>query len=324
MAYNYERLANFSCGWAPVKMKDGSGFSFVSKLGDLMPYRFCEIEEFVDGFALVGLFDAKDERKYTYVSQDENLCPIRFTDISTFKGNYGKAWIGKEEYTIDRKFNVYQFKNTLLDKIKPTENEDMPDILINNSMTGQVKKLDLIFKLCGPKIEGMIPILMKDGSGFTFIDENFNIMPQRFSAPARFKGGSANVVLTDGSLGTVDKEGNFTLLGDKAPQELKDQKDRVARVNELVDQLEAELGIKHDEFGTPFYKQFCSSQKFADKVLLEYLRLTSEEEKEKFVKKYQATERDLEILDQAIASVLGDIISRREEDPEDDDENDNI
>ena len=320
MANTYKKLGKFSCDWAPVEMLDGSGITFVSRLGDLMPFRFEGVNGFEDGMAAVKLKSPQGELRYTYLSQDENLCPVAFELVSYFKGEFGYGYIGKEEYIVDRKFNVYQFKNTLIDKIQLPKNPNKADIVINNKTTGQVKKFDFIFEICGPASEGMLPIMMRDGSGFTFIDQNHNIMQQRFVAPAKFKDGKANVALTDGSLGYVNKEGDFTLLGRQAPKDVQEQKERAEKVSQLVDQLEQELGIKNEEFGSPFFKNFCTSQRYADKVLLEYIQIESEEEKEKFIKKYQASARDIEILDQTIAATLGEILARREEEDEDEDE----
>lgn len=321
MANKYKRLGNFSCGWAAVEMNDGSGITFVSKLGDLMPFRFTGVNDFHDGIAAVELKDLNGKVKCTYLSQDEILCPINFDEVSYFKGDYGYGYIGKEEYIVDRKFNVYQFKNTLFDKIEPAKDINKPDLALVNKSAGQVKKFDLIFKPCGKMNEGMLPIYMKDDSGFTFIDENYNIMPQRFANMAKFKNGRANVVLTDGSLGYVNKEGDFFLLGGQSPKRTKAEKEILDMMASVVEELDA-LGIKQDEFGSPFFKRIVCSQEFANKVLADYVRIRSEEDKQKFITKYQPSQRDLEILDQTISTALGEFYNQMQDDLEDDEEND--
>lgn len=321
MANKYKRLGNFSCGWAAVEMTDGSGLTFVSKLGDLMPFRFTGVNDFHDGIAAVELKDAQGKAKSTYLSQDENLCPILFDEVSYFKGNYGYGYIGKEEYIVDRKFNVYQFKNTLLDKIEPAKDINKPDLALVNVSTGQVKKFDLIFKPCGKKREGMLPIYMKDGSGFTFLDEHYNIMPQRFANLATFKNGRANVVLTDGSLGYVNKEGDFFLVGGSSSQRKQPEQEIIGMMDSAIKELD-KMGIKEDEFGSPFFKRVVCSQEFANKVLLDYVTIKSEDDKQEFIRKYQPSPRDLEILEQTIATALGEYYNKMKEDLDEDEEND--
>ena len=319
MADKYNRIGKFSCGWAAVEMKDGSGVTFVSKLGDLMPFRFTGVNDFHDGMAVVELKDDKGNIRSTYLSQDEILCPILFEEVSYFEGEFGYGYIGKEEYIVDRKFNVYQFKNTLLDKIEPAKDPNNPDMALVNVKTGQVKKFDLIFKPCGKISEGMLPIYMKDDSGFTFLDEHYNIMPQRFAHIATFKNGRANVMLTDGSLGYVNKEGDFFLVGERS-QKKKPEQAIIEMMENALEELE-KMGIKNKEFESPFFKRVTCAQEFANKVLADYIKIKNENDKQEFIRKYQPSQRDLEILEQTIATALGEYYNKMKDDL-DDEEND--
>lgn len=323
MQKKYTIIGKPSCGWIPVKMNDGSGFTYLSTLGDLMPFRFAEVTAFKDGMAVVVLQNAEGERKYTFLSQDEILCPIAFEDISYFDGSYGKGWIGNEEYYVDRKFTVFQLKNTLLDKIEIAKG---PVGQMNVVMkSGLVKKYDFIFRICGPRADGMLPINMKDGSGYTFIDENYNIMPHRFLTPSRFKKGFADVITKTGSFGKVDKKGNITLIGeDEVTQEMKNKRSEAIRKEEFVEEMLEIVERLKDSTTSEFLKKFLSDGAFCDRCLKDYLKVRSDEERQAFKKKYNATDEDIDIMENGFSAYMGGILKKMEElDDEDEGLNNN-
>ncbi|MBQ8444473.1 MAG: hypothetical protein IJX25_03885 [Clostridia bacterium] len=196
-------------GWRTIKMLDGTGYTYLNKDGHLMPHRFAKAYDFQNQMAIVELKDGHPERRATYVTADEKVLPLRFEGAFPFYGDTATAYIGREEYFVDKEGLCFQFKNTIVDKLRPVTADDMKggfkSIMIFNPRTG--KTYTTIFKLLGRPSEGMFPIEMEDGSGQTFMDKKFNIMPHRFLEVGAFKGGLAPVVTFGKRVVYIDKQG---------------------------------------------------------------------------------------------------------------------
>ncbi|MBE7073479.1 MAG: hypothetical protein E7379_00025 [Clostridiales bacterium] len=194
--------------WRPVKMKDGTGYTFLHSDGHLMPHRFEDVNEFRNGFAVVETKCDPEYRRMTYVAKNEKVSPRRFTSANDFKDGVAVAYDEYEKFYLNADGTIMQLKNTILDKLiqVPSNSPYMPRIGIKNRF-GVMKTYTTIFEKIGNISEGMIPIEMRDSSGQTFMDKQFNILPKRFLKVGRFSNGIAPVVTFDEKCEFVSKQG---------------------------------------------------------------------------------------------------------------------
>ncbi|MBQ8909199.1 MAG: hypothetical protein IJY90_02830 [Clostridia bacterium] len=195
-------------GWTPVQMCDGSGYTYVRSDGYIMPHRFAHASEFLNQMAMVELKDGPSDRRSTYITADEKVFGMRFSGVAPFDGEVGVAYIDDEEYFVDKDEHCFQFKNTIIDKLVPAK-PDSKGLILEVKRNGKTyKRFATIFDVVGKASEGMLPIQMKDGSGQTFMDKNFNIMGHRFLEVGRFSSGFAPVLTFGGSIVYINKKGD--------------------------------------------------------------------------------------------------------------------
>lgn len=205
MALLYIPVGRTSCGWTPVSMMDGTGFTYVNKEGKLMPYRFAEAAPFDNDVAIVKTKDAAEGKNYTYVNASEVLCSLRFTDVFPFLESESRAYIDDEKYYVTKDLVCYKFANDLIENLKLADpNSDAPKLRLSKSG----KTLELKFNVIGKATGKMLPIKMRDGSGCTYLDLNtMKILENRFKEVNGFWKGVALVRGFEDEIFFIDTKG---------------------------------------------------------------------------------------------------------------------
>lgn len=206
MIFKYIAYGRKSCGWTPVRMMDGSGYTYLHEDGHLMEHRFKEAAPFVSDMAVVRVFGQPEDKNYTYVTKDGKLASLCFNDVEPFKegATETNAYIGEKKYTVNQDGLCYVIDaKPIIEAIKRqlgiTDNIEL--------ILKAEKKMNLPYEIIGGASEDMVPVKMKDGSGFTYMYlDTFDVMDLRFKNLTPFDKGLALVELKNGVKCFVDKK----------------------------------------------------------------------------------------------------------------------
>ena len=191
----FKRVGKQFDGWSLIMFRDGR-FSYIDKKHHVMPYRFKRAYDFHGGMAVVVM----DDNKYTYVTKDEKLLPQRFTIAFNFYGKTGLAYYDQIPVYVLQDGTIFKLNQRLLNLVQKTK--------LFSPERRQGRKTEFIFDAVSKAEEGMLAIKMKDGSGYTFLNlETDLILPARYAAVTDFVDGLATVKTFQGNLIHIDKRG---------------------------------------------------------------------------------------------------------------------
>ena len=197
----YKIVGKEKCGWTPIEMNDGTGCTYLRQAdGYIMPFRFSIACEFFNDMAVVEL---KQDLKYSYIRSDEVLMPFKFDLALPFEENGGKAYLGDKEYTVSKDGYCFRFKRDYFSCLqKGISDRKGPKFRFYNG-----KEFELTFDQIGKIAEGMMPIKLKDGSGYTFLRlKDWHIMRGRYRRVDPFCCGLAMVLTFKNEVFYIDKD----------------------------------------------------------------------------------------------------------------------